>query len=290
MALLFLNKVPGNRNAYEESLQKLGLGKICGIYKITSPSGKIYIGQALNIRQRWGSHKSDFLKSKSKLHSSFVKYGFTNHIFQLVEICPDQELNDKEKHYINFYNTFETEHGLNLTDGGGSYKIAEQTKNKIKELHKGDNYGMKGKKHKQESKDKQSVSKLAEKNPMYRKKQPRELVERRAKASKEKRKKTKHTQETKDKISQTLKLKCIQSPKKGKPLSRETVEKIVQTRRRNGSYRSYITEETRNKQNKTRIRKKLTKINIQYTEDDIESMFSINKIVGIFTKHLNKAA
>lgn len=32
--------------------------KICGIYKITSPSGKVYIGQSNNIIKRWITYKS----------------------------------------------------------------------------------------------------------------------------------------------------------------------------------------------------------------------------------------
>lgn len=33
------------------------MDKICGIYKITSPSSKIYIGQSKNISKRYKTYK-----------------------------------------------------------------------------------------------------------------------------------------------------------------------------------------------------------------------------------------
>ena len=52
------------------------MNKICGIYKITSPTGKIYIGQSVDIKKRWNHHKYAKDKKCSKLYSSFKKYGY----------------------------------------------------------------------------------------------------------------------------------------------------------------------------------------------------------------------
>ena len=57
-----------------------------GIYKITSPSGKIYVGQSWNIEKRFFRYKSLACKAQCKLYASFKKYGVKNHIFEYVEI------------------------------------------------------------------------------------------------------------------------------------------------------------------------------------------------------------
>ena len=71
-----------------------------GIYKITSPSNKIYIGQSINIEKR----KNQYIKpSRScigpKLYNSINKYGWENHIHEIIEECSIEELNKKEVFY-----------------------------------------------------------------------------------------------------------------------------------------------------------------------------------------------
>ena len=60
--------------------------KICGIYKITSPSGRIYIGQAKNLRKRLNSYKGLHCKGQTKLYNSLKKYGWENHQFDIIDI------------------------------------------------------------------------------------------------------------------------------------------------------------------------------------------------------------
>ena len=57
-----------------------------GIYKITSPSGKVYIGQSRNIKNRKWRYKRLDCKSQVKLYSSFKKYGFDKHKFEIIQI------------------------------------------------------------------------------------------------------------------------------------------------------------------------------------------------------------
>lgn len=54
---------------------------IIGIYKITSPSGKIYIGQSVDIHRRWLDYKRAKYNRSYKLYCSFKKHGVLNHIF-----------------------------------------------------------------------------------------------------------------------------------------------------------------------------------------------------------------
>lgn len=92
--------------------------KICGIYKITNKvNGKIYIGQSIDIIQRWNYHKSIPNGGCVKLYNAMRKYGIDNFIFEIEEICSQNDLDDKEIYYINKYNSHSSM-GYNLTDGG----------------------------------------------------------------------------------------------------------------------------------------------------------------------------
>lgn len=93
---------------------------ICGIYKITSPSRKIYIGQSMNIKARWGKYKKLNCKNQIKLYRSLLKYGFDRHRFEIIQVCEPGRLNEVEKYYVDLFQTFNSEYGLNLKEGGGS--------------------------------------------------------------------------------------------------------------------------------------------------------------------------
>ena len=107
------------------------MNRICGIYKITSPTGKIYIGQSVNINKRIGHYKCASCKEQVKLYHSIKKHGWSKHQFEILCECDKTELNDLEKHYIKFYDTFNTEHGLNLSDGGHTTKFTKESREKI---------------------------------------------------------------------------------------------------------------------------------------------------------------
>ena len=89
----------------------------CCIYKITSPSGKHYVGQSINYNKRMNDHKRHRKKkSLPKLYQAFKKYGFENFSFKILEECLPEQLNDKEIYWIEFYDSFEN--GYNATTGG----------------------------------------------------------------------------------------------------------------------------------------------------------------------------
>lgn len=102
-----------------------------GIYKITSPTGKIYIGQSVDIRKRWKEHKTDTYPCK--LRSSLISHGYKNHIFQILEECEIRNLNERERHFQDFYDVLGP-NGLNLkltetSDKSG--KFSQELKDKI---------------------------------------------------------------------------------------------------------------------------------------------------------------
>jgi group I intron endonuclease len=77
---------------------------IIGIYKITSPSGKIYIGQSQNIlSNRLNHYINGNCSTQTKLYNSLQKYSFENHIFEIIEECSLEQLNDKEIYWGLFY-------------------------------------------------------------------------------------------------------------------------------------------------------------------------------------------
>lgn len=95
-----------------------------GIYKITSPKNKIYIGQSIDIERRFKNYKSiSQTKGQIMLHNSFKKYGVNNHIFEIVEECNIELLNERERYYQDFYNVLND--GLNciLTNTKDSIKV-----------------------------------------------------------------------------------------------------------------------------------------------------------------------
>lgn len=106
------------------------MNKICGIYKITSPTGKIYIGQSRNINRRIHHYKYNFGIGQPKIYNSIMKYGWENHKFEIVCECSADKLNDLEKYYIKLYDTFNTIHGMNLNEGGNSSALLDETKKK----------------------------------------------------------------------------------------------------------------------------------------------------------------
>jgi len=83
-----------------------------GIYKITNPNGKIYIGQSIDIERRWKEYKKLYCNQSIKIFNSLKKYGWENHTFEILEECSLKQLNKKEESYILLFNSHVV--GLNI--------------------------------------------------------------------------------------------------------------------------------------------------------------------------------
>lgn len=111
--------------------------KTCGIYKITSPTNKIYIGQSICIEKRKNRYSCGGCKNQFKIRASIQKHGWKSHKFEIIKECKQEELNYWEIYYINLYDTFGTEHGLNLQKGGLNRKeITDETRVRISQSGK----------------------------------------------------------------------------------------------------------------------------------------------------------
>ena len=93
------------------------------IYKVTCLiNNKIYIGQTrININERWKQHCiSAFLQSHGDynfaFHRAIRKYGKENFKIELIEECSLEQLNEREKYWIKYYDSYNS--GYNSTLGG----------------------------------------------------------------------------------------------------------------------------------------------------------------------------
>jgi len=93
-----------------------------GIYKITNiENGKCYIGQTKQeFKTRFLQHVKRGLKvepsTKNKLYAAMWEDGVENFTFEILAHCEAEDLNTKEKEFINFYKA--NEWGYNSTTGG----------------------------------------------------------------------------------------------------------------------------------------------------------------------------
>lgn len=80
-----------------------------GIYKITSPSGNVYIGQSVNMYNRKQKYKwVSVTMNQPVIYRSIQKYGFEQHKFEVIEECLIEHLDEKE---IFYKRKFIEEHG-----------------------------------------------------------------------------------------------------------------------------------------------------------------------------------
>lgn len=112
------------------------------IYKITSPSGKYYIGKTVDFDSRMTNYKNLNNTQQKAIHASILKYGWDTHIVEILEESTPERLNELEIEYIKKHNSFSGDNplGLNLTRGGeGSLgrKDSEEVKRKRAERHRG---------------------------------------------------------------------------------------------------------------------------------------------------------
>lgn len=102
-------------------LFKKGQDKVSGIYKICSvTTGKVYVGQSVDIRTRWRDHIRAALAFGNKtnlLYSAMSDEGPENFTFEILEEVSRPQLNEREKYYIDFYQSATI--GLNKTKGNG---------------------------------------------------------------------------------------------------------------------------------------------------------------------------
>lgn len=213
--------------------------KTAYIYKITSPSGKIYIGQTISLYYRKSRYKNCNCKAQPKLYNSIFKYGWENHVFEIIEqheYCGDKLLlNEREMFWINHFDSFNK--GLNCTKGGDGnigYSVSDEVKKKISDTLTG--------RERSEEHIKNNVSSRLEGAGYIPTESTKEKI-RQAKLG------TKHSDETKEKMSKVRKgkklsddwRKSISEGRKGYKPTEESIEKRLKTIAERGGIK--LTEE-----------------------------------------------
>lgn len=129
------------------------------IYKLTSPSNKVYIGQSWNWTKRKSVYKRNACPYQRHLQNSLTKYGFEKHTIEILCILPD----DVEQSLLDLYEVFYLDickdfniKLLNIRDGGRGGKLSDETRLKMSN-------SLKGRVCLEESKRKQSISSIGRK-------------------------------------------------------------------------------------------------------------------------------
>ncbi len=128
------------------------------IYKITSPSKKVYVGKTYNLGKRIAAHKCSTKQGKNiLLHNSIRKYGWDAHVLEIIEEVSDELLNDREMFWIIELKTYcyENKMGLNMTKGGDGQRSTwmHETKRRkyFSDRFSGEGNPFYGKKHSDET-------------------------------------------------------------------------------------------------------------------------------------------
>lgn len=181
-----------------------------GIYKIINNiNGKVYVGSAINISDRFLDHKQMLKRNKhhsTKLQNSVNKHGVENFTFEIIEECSKELLIEREQYWIDTLDSYKSGYNCrpnasNMLNFVFSAESKEKMKKSQKGLHSGTKHPLYGKKHSEETKEKIRISKIGKKL----------------------------SEETRNKMSKIRKGR--DSPMKGKKHSEETKEKISKNHR-----------------------------------------------------------
>lgn len=113
---------------------------MAAIYKITSPTGKIYIGQSWHIVRRLQTYKRLECKNQHKLYNSLVNHGIDAHNIEVIYEFPDDISQEVLDSYEIFYWNQFIEAGydmLNLKEPGSRGRDSEEIRQKKSLARKG---------------------------------------------------------------------------------------------------------------------------------------------------------
>lgn len=140
-----------------------------GIYKITAPSGKFYIGSASSFKKRWDEHKRQLklgTHHSRQLQSAYKKYGLDGLAFDVLEFCRRKDLIAREQSWLDAmqpqYNS------AKIAGSNFGIKRSAETCEKIR-------YANTGKTHSEDAKRK--MSEAAKKRPKFSEETRRKMSE-----------------------------------------------------------------------------------------------------------------
>lgn len=156
-----------------------------GIYQITClPTGKIYIGSAVDLWDRWRVHRNDLTRRYGREHTNahlqraWDKYGESAFVFGVLEYVEPARLIEREQYYLDLLRPYDHNIGFNISKNAGSalgVKHSEETRRKVSSALQGRPVSKErvaklvaywtGRKHRPESIEKMRQSKLGKLEP-----------------------------------------------------------------------------------------------------------------------------
>ena len=137
-----------------------------GIYKITSPTGRIYIGQSWDMEERWKNYRNCH-KGQKKIYRSIKRHGIELHKFEICHELPNDITQEVLDRYEFIYWELYKDCGIDMMNiripGSGPGRASEKSRklmsiNNWQSKHKGENSPYYGKKRRPEDIEK-SVAK-----------------------------------------------------------------------------------------------------------------------------------
>jgi len=234
-----------------------------GIYIITSPTNKVYVGQSWDLDERKSDYRTLQCKGQTRIYNSLKKHGWKAHKFEIaIELRDDISQDTLDTWEWYFYDLYKANYKLlNLREPGSRGKLSEETKERLRGPRphfRGKNNPRTGKPLSEETKKKLSESRkgvtAGEKHPMYGKTHTDEVKERLREAGKvlvgEKNPMfgRTHTPESRKKMSENLvgKYKGDKNPNYGREYSAE-----AKLRMSEAAKGRKVTQETKDKLSKT---------------------------------------
>lgn len=151
------------------------------IYKLKSPSGKVYIGQTGSFKNRMAAYRRGDCKKQRRLHAAILKYGWDNIEVEIIYRSHiDDFLDIMEINFIRYYNSAACGYNISLGGvgvGGSGMRgrkhsaetkakmakvhrdISDDTRKKISQAQMGKNNHFFGRKHSDETREKMAASK-----------------------------------------------------------------------------------------------------------------------------------
>lgn len=137
-----------------------------GIYCIRRRSnGKCYVGQSINIEKRFKDHKR-WAHKNSYIERVIRKHGIDAFVWEILEICDEDVLNQREIHWIASLDTMKP-NGYNLAFGGNHTRLTKEAREKIRRSKLGEKNPNYGRTYTPEERQRISESLQGENNPFY---------------------------------------------------------------------------------------------------------------------------
>jgi group I intron endonuclease len=117
--------------------------KLIGIYCLTSPDGKVYVGQSTDLRARYGSffyYRKTKTNSYRGLEEAVSKYPRKQWRHEILQYCSKEELDELEEFWIKELDATNPERGYNKELGGRGCpkpKRTEEARERMSKAHKG---------------------------------------------------------------------------------------------------------------------------------------------------------